>query len=1268
MALSSRNLSTNYVIDYISKIRAKAKFKDAREHAYRAALQDLLESFEKNINAINDAARKKVGAPDFVVYRGKVPIGYLEAKDLDKSLDKEEKSEQLLGYHSLGNIILTNYIEFRWYVNGSHRSTVTIGRLLSNKLEIDNNCESELLTLLTSFLNAQVPTIKGAQELAERLARTTCIIRDLIVRAMDVQDEKGWLHRWHQAFKEVLISDITASEFADMFAQTIAYGFFAAKFHNQDSSQFSRFTAASVLPKTNPFLRKLFSEFAGVDMPEEISWAVDEIVEILNRTDLKAVLADFSKQEGREDPIIHFYETFLTHYDPKLKFERGVFYTPRPIVNFIVNAVDEVLRDKFEREDGVADENSMILDPATGTGSFLDAVIQHKSHQKFNTSGMWSEYVSESLMKRLYGFELLMAPYAIAHLKIGLELKKAGYNFASKNRLGVFLTNTLDMTIKKTDQLFAEWISEESASASEVKEQHPIMVVLGNPPYSVSSRNKSAHIEKLMNTYKEAVRGEKNLQPLSDDYIKFIRFSQDRIEKTGYGIVAMITNNSFLSGKVHKGMREELMKNFNELYILNLHGSARVKSEENGVHDENVFDIMQGVSISILVKLPEKKEEKAKVFYSEMLGSRAEKYKLLETKSFSDIKWKELKVDPEYKFFIPKDFSGRSVYDSYVSLTNIFQLYSTGVGTGRDSVFVDFSDERLREIGKNLGDKRKTNSEIFSAYPLKDTASWNISNRRKDFQYDDKKVVEYAYRPFDNRWVIYDPIIRRDQRKVLANMLKTNLSLIVCQQNSSGKFNHAFCTDKLSDESLVSNRTTERGFVFPTYLHSEVLGQAEQNLNLKPEFLSWFSSKYGVNIANGEAEKGEIDAFELQGYIYACLNAKWFRDTFSEFHKIDFPKIPFVDSLATFKKISKAGCTLIDTQVGKLKFESKCSYVGSGDNIIQKCSFDPKRKMLWFNTDQAIQGVDAEVWDYEIGSYQVLDKWLKDRRGLELKLKEKKELIQIIERISKSLNVIDSINSLVSASTFRSVFKFSHSDLKNKTSAQAVSVDIPKKGFNHILELRLALACKIMDEMSGTKEFSRVKFAKAFYLADVVSGVDLKTEYVREAAGPLDQRALYNEKVGIEPLAAKNGFFVAEKKRGSEFDFVQYSRGSKLLAGVAMFDKLFGKSADKVREIIVLTSPMTRDQIEIVSTLYACWNDLLIAKKKPTDQELVKEFKNKWHPEKSKKFIGDKNKKPRFTEKQLVDAIAWMKSKSLIPKGSGKKTKSKPVKENDIPF
>ncbi|MFH1639806.1 MAG: N-6 DNA methylase, partial [Chloroflexota bacterium] len=715
------------------------------------------------ITATNEPKNIECGAPDFILIKGSVTVGYIEAKDIGKGLGEAEKTDQLKRYRdSLTNLILTDYIEFWWYVDGECRLKACLGSATKEgKIRRDKDGIQAVAELLTNFLSHKAEGVGTPRELARRMARQAHLIRNLIINAFQNEPEGGSLHTQLAAFRDNLIPDLSPEYFSDMYAQTIAYGLFAARCTSPDSKDFTRQNAAYLLPKTNPFLRKLFNTIAGPDLDDRIAWLVDDLAQVLAQADMEAVLKDFGKHSGKEDPVVHFYETFLKEYDEKIREMRGVYYTPEPVVSYIVRSIDHLLKTRFNKTQGLADDKTLILDPAVGTATFLYMVINeiYQANVGKGQQGLWNNYVAEKLLPRIFGFELLMAPYAVAHLKLGLLLKETGYKFHSDERLHIYLTNTLDEAFKHTETLFAQWISEEANAAAEIKKEKPIMVVLGNPPYSKASANKGEYIEKLMVRYKTAVRSERNIQPLSDDYIKFVRFAHERIERTGYGIIGMITNHSYLSGLIHRGMREELMKTFDEIYVLNLHGSALLgEGAPDGGKDENVFDIRQGVAIALFVKRAGH-DGMASVKYTDLWGLRDGKYSYLLENDINKTDWQLIEPVPPYFFFVAKEFELQGEYDQFWSLMAIFGTgvpekdrglsWGSGVKTNRDFLLIDFDKNILENRIQMLVDTLVSDDEVKSRLGLEDGSYWDTHRERQKIRDVDwrRNITRHLYRP-----------------------------------------------------------------------------------------------------------------------------------------------------------------------------------------------------------------------------------------------------------------------------------------------------------------------------------------------------------------------------------------------------------------------------------------------------------------------------------------------------------------------------------------
>lgn len=632
------------ISDYLKNLNRRYRSGISTEHTYRGDLQNLLEDLVQGVQVTNEPQRIACGAPDYILTRKGIPVGYIEAKDLDADLKSKLFNEQFNRYRSsLDNLIFTNYLDFHFYREGDFKASVRIADIRNDQVVAILENATSLENLIGEFCSYTGQSIKSPKKLAQMMAAKARLLATVIENALadthppeevpSVLEANNTLRDQLTAFRQILIHDISQNEFADIYAQTIAYGMFAARLHDPSLETFTRQEAAELIPQTNPFLRKLFQYIAGYDLDKRIVWIVDGLADLFRATDVAGLLTNFGIATQSQDPIIHFYETFLAEYDPKLRKSRGVWYTPQPVVNFIVRAVDDILKTEFGLADGLADVSKttlkvkvpthdsrmkvdgqkgyteveqevhkvQILDPAAGTGTFLAEIIKHIYRKFEGQQGIWSKYADDHLIPRLNGFEILMASYAMAHLKLDLLLAETGYKPTKEQRFRIFLTNSLEEYHPDTGTLFANWLSTEANEANYIKRDTPVMVVLGNPPYSVSSSNKGKWIQNLIADYKTGLN-EKKLN-LDDDYIKFIRYGQYVIEKNGEGILAFISNNSFIDGITHRQMRKRLLETFDKIYVLDLHGNAKKKeSAPDGGKDENVFDIMQGVSINIFVK------------------------------------------------------------------------------------------------------------------------------------------------------------------------------------------------------------------------------------------------------------------------------------------------------------------------------------------------------------------------------------------------------------------------------------------------------------------------------------------------------------------------------------------------------------------------------------------------------------------------------------------------------------------------------------------
>ena len=1017
---------------YLSDIRNNLARGNATEHTHRPALKVLLETFGKGITATNEPKRILCGSPDFQITRKSIPLGHVETKDIGMNLDEMERGkgphgEQFSRYRdALPNWILTDYVQFRWFVNGEKRLAVCIAEPdAKGKLKLLPDGEKELEQLLTAFLKQEVLTIGTAKDLAQRMAGMTRIIRDLMVNTFNHEKEQGFLHNWLAAFRETLIPDLDERQFADMFAQTLAYGLFAARVHTPANKEFSREMAAYNLPKTNPFLRKLFAEIAGVDMPDSIAWAVDDIVELLRHADMSEILKDFGKGKGKEDPVVHFYETFLAAYDPKMREVRGVYYTPEPVVSYIVRSIDYLLKTGFNRPKGLADENTLILDPATGTATFLYFVID-QIHQKFaKQAGAWDDYVARHLLNRIFGFELLMAPYAVAHLKLGMQLQQTGYQFGSDQRLGIYLTNTLEEAAKKSEQLFAAWVADEANAAAKIKRDDPILVVLGNPPYSAASVNKGAWITKLVRQtyYPRDEMKEKNPKLLLDDYVKFIRFAHWRIERTGEGIVGFITNHGYLDNPTFRGMRQSLIQSYNEIYVYNLHGSIRRKEKSpDGEEDTNVFDIQQGVAILLCIKYQHNKQP-ARVYHADLWGKRQVKYEVLRETDASCTHWTELHPSPRFFLFTPQDTGLLPEYEEGWRTTEIFPVNSSGLNTLHDGFVISFDREPLLEMLRDALDNTISNEQFREKYGVSDSRDWKLADCRKriannDINFFANKTVQCLYRPFDKRWIILDnAFVTYPRWETTSHFLSPDSLGFAMNRQTFGTISLLASKLPLGQHKIVD--PYDRSYIFPLYLYplneGELRLHEERHPNFSPVFLSALAERLKLPQEGPNAFPNGITAEDIFRYAYAVFHSPTYRTRYTEFLRIDFPRLPLTSNMDLFQGLAAKGAELIELhlmEAPKLE-EFLTDWPVKGDNAVEKVQHTDKDGRVWINRTQYFGGVPKEVWEFHIGGYQVCDKWLKDRKGRHLSYDDIMHYQKIIVALNETIRLMHEIDEII---------------------------------------------------------------------------------------------------------------------------------------------------------------------------------------------------------------------------------------------------------------
>ncbi|MFO0149065.1 MAG: type ISP restriction/modification enzyme [Microcystis sp.] len=1066
---------SNSLPKYLEEITGIYQQGKATEHSYRPALKKLIESLNNNLQALNEPKRIACGAPDFVINQGMVEIGHLEAKDIGTSLKKVENTPQIKRYlQALGNLIITDHLEFRWYVSGELRLSAAVASLNQKKqIKPDSQGILQVEQLFCQFFFSKVIQITTPRELAKKMAALAQLIRDAIGQALKDQDCGGMLRQQLQSFQRVLISDLNEAQFADMYAQTICYGLFAARCNTDQISSFSRETAAFRLPKTNPFLRGIFHQIAGTELDERITWAVDTLATILQQTDMEGILGSFGKRTRKQDPVVHFYETFLAEYDSKMRESRGVYYTPEPVVSYMVRSVDYILKNKFQIPKGLADakkitiknpNNSqetqevhqvLILDPAVGTGTFLHSVIDHIYDSFRQQKGMWSSYVSKHLLPRLFGFELLMAPYTVAHMKLGLQLQELGYDFSADERLGIYLTNTLQeaFQIPPADG-FLNRIRDEAESAQGVKQEHPVMVIIGNPPYSGHSVNTGEWIKELLKgkdiisgektasyfEVDEQPLGEKNPKWLNDDYVKFIRFSQWRIEKTGYGILAFVTNHGYLDNPTFRGMRQSLLKTFDDIYILDLHGNSKKKEIcPDGSPDQNVFDIQQGVAIGIFIKYHNSSSNLAKVYHADLWGKRemienqvivCGKYHWLEENDLYSTSWQELQPDSPFYLFKPQNINLRSEYDQFWKITEIMPVNVLGFQTHRDNFAIDFDKDKITKRFQELRENNLSNEDYTTKYDIKDNRDWKLNRVRQAIRLDDQwqnKITTCLYRPFDQRYCYYsDLIMDRPRRELIDHVLgKENLCLLSSRQQATLGYRHCWLSDQPANDCVISTTSREANQVFPLYLYptnTPTLFETEatnspngRRPNLAPEFIKELSAKLELEfISDGKGDKkktfGPEDIFN---YIYAVFHSPQYRQRYAEFLKIDFPRVPLTSNQELFWELVKKGDRLVQLHLMKATGKEISSYPVAGSNLVEQVKYNENKQQISINSDQYFAGIPPQIWNFYIGGYQVCQKWLKDRKGRHLSYDDLEHYQQIISILGESIAIMETIDIII---------------------------------------------------------------------------------------------------------------------------------------------------------------------------------------------------------------------------------------------------------------
>lgn len=1027
----------------------------ATEHSYRADLQKLLSSIGSDVTALNEPKRVRCGAPDFIVSQDDVVIGHVEAKDVPvgiRALKDSNKDQQKRYLAALPNLIYTNCLDWDFYRDGELVASASIADFEKGVKPRPQDFAT-LENLLREFAIQRPQSITSPRDLAERMAGKASLIKDVLSRTLREDAEfQTELYTQYQAFQENLIHDITAEDFADIYAETIAYGMFAARLHDTTLDTFSRREALELLPKSNPFLRSLFSYVAGYDLDDRIAWIIDDLARVFQACDVAKLMEGFGKLTGQNDPFLHFYETFLAAYNPSKRRARGVWYTPEPVVNFIVRAVDEVLQTEFGLPDGLADTSKVtidwdtgqkavtkagtlrkdgkkamekrevhrvqILDPATGTGTFLAEVIKQIAPKVQGIApAMWSKYVEDDLIPRLHGFELLMASYAMCHMKLDMILTELGYSPTKEPpRLSVYLTNSLEEGEPANQTLpFTQWLSREAKGANTIKRDMPIMCVIGNPPYLGEGGVSEGWIGDLMDDYKKEPGGkvklnERNPKWLNDLYVKFIRLSSHLIEKNGEGILGFITNHGYLDNPTFRGMRWHLMNTFDRIWVLDLHGNVKKKEvTPEGKPDKNVFDIQQGVSIIVGVKKKDGGEGLAEVMHGDLWGGRAEKYKALETLSKCEAASTKLAPHKHYQMFYPIDNALLDNFDQGFKLDQFFLSNVLGFQTHRDKFAIA---EQRSDIELRLADMKNSDIsdiEFHKKYGTRDNRDWKLNKQRQvlmNSQGERSSISQCLYRPFDVRWCdLSYSMMDYPRAEITQHVLnRENLCLLASRQLATEGYRHALVSNLPAESCAISLKTKEQNQVLPLYLYPD-----EQDLDktIRVNFDQKLYTK--LQKMADHPDHGKPDEVQVFDYIYGVLHCPAYRETYAEFLKIDFPRIPWPTNPDEFWGVSVNG-----TELRRLHLmepaaigETPYPFTGEGNNEVGKPRFEGGR--VWINDSQYFADAPSVSWDFYIGGYQPAQKWLKDRKARALSFEDVKHFQRILKILSETDRIMKTI-------------------------------------------------------------------------------------------------------------------------------------------------------------------------------------------------------------------------------------------------------------------
>ena len=1008
--------------NYLKEIE-KLKSDIANEHTYRTPLENLLKSFavklypNSNISIQQEVSAERKIFPDFTAMdEDKGIIGFIECKDIGFDLHKAIEGngnfkiykEQLLKYlNKHNNLIYTDYINFIYLTLDKNQIKIKNEISLSSK-DLDNNIKI-LENMLEDFFVYKIKEIDKKDYFLSTLARKTNILKIYI--ELELENKEGYLKNHIKGlFEDTIFNDLSDKDFADAFSQIISFSLLFYRLNERKNVDLNSFRN---MPEYIPIFREFLSTINFDNLDENIRYVINLIIKSINSYDEKIFYDKLSYKErhdtDKEDPFIYAYEYFLKEFDAKTRNARGVFYTPIEAVRYIIKSIDEILKDKLNISDGIYGEEVHILDFAAGTGTFMLGAIERafENAKQNGIAGVWENIVSDFILRRLYGFEFLIVPYVLAHFRIHEYLKDLNYDYKKKDRLQLYLTNTLDNSAGGQVKMFPQ-MQAESDNAYRIKNEEPILVIMGNPPYNNKSEeiNRKEWIENLLKDYKENLN-EKKIN-LDDDYIKFIRFAHWKMENAEKGIIGIIVNNSFISGVTHREMRRKLMQTFDEIYILDLHGNVN-KGEKcpDGSMDFNIFNIKEvGVCIALFVKTGLKNNKNKGIYFNEVFGTQDYKKNYLIDKSIADEKWVELEDDKKWHWFT-KVKSNEKYLNEFTGLHEIFNLFGSGCKTERDYITIHITEEELKNTILDFNNLNE--NKLTEKYNTKNSRDWSVDRAKKDIMENYKKynfnlITQIHYRAFDFRYTYYTGTAKgflgTPAKKVSSNFIsKENIGLIFTRNVTDNNYRHTFITDKMIDVHINSGQD----YIAPLYLYEENFAdEFKLDSSCKPNWTDSFKEFLKNYISDNPKE--------ILNYIYAILYSPTYRENYKEDLKYDYPRIPFTKDKKIFDRLQKLGEELIDLHLLKKVPQNNAGYPNKGEHKISYSKYNEEKKRLYINEKQYFENVKKEVYNYSIGGYKPIEKYIKARDILTLK--DISHLIKVIAVIERTILLQEEIDKV----------------------------------------------------------------------------------------------------------------------------------------------------------------------------------------------------------------------------------------------------------------